>query len=207
MWSFVQSLAETSKDFVAKVRRPLLRTYIAYCVQNRRHCVERAPCCHFPARFLVRVRAGHSSDGERGGEGEAPSSPRFPCYYACVIHARGPCVPPLPAAATCRSSKRRSKTLTVSSAKRTSSLRKVGCRGPISLNYTLSLRFAEVEPEREDALPWEFGQAGMAQYVDEVKAIVLKLSQVCAAAMDADFTACTPCIISFVSVVVQDDGT
>lgn len=90
MWSFVQSLAETSKDFVAKVRRPLLRTYIAYCVQNRRHCVERAPCCHFPARFLVRVRAGHSSDGERGGEGEAPSSPRFPCYYACVIHARGP---------------------------------------------------------------------------------------------------------------------
>ena len=39
----------------------------------------------------------------------------------------------------------------------------------------------EDEPEREDALPWEFANASMKEFQDEVKSLVLKLSLVRAA--------------------------
>lgn len=38
--------------------------------------------------------------------------------------------------------------------------------------------FAEEEPERDDALPWEFTNPGMGVYIEEMQDIIRKLSQV-----------------------------
>ncbi len=71
---------------------------------------------------------------------------------------------------------------------------------------------AEEEPEREDALPWEFSSDAMTPYKDEVKSLVLKLSQVrwrCACAlgwMCVTLTGCV-CVRVWVWCSSQDDQT